>query len=336
MNSPQLLVIDQDAVVQQAAETTLKPLGFEVTSVGDGLSALDVALASPPDIILADYRMEGINIFRFFEKLKQKHASKTIALLLLVNPEEVYDELTLRLVGVSDFLRKPLAPQELLERVKRYAPIPASVPSAMPSALGSENDAVKIEDLLGWSQPSGTSPFSELAQEQPAGIDLSLELPPNSPGMTEDDPFLDRNETTPTDFLSPPFDEAGETVEKSAPIASAEPATTTAGSPFAPPVDHDNAFDSVDRPFPLSPASPVTATPDHSTNGLSKPPKEFVDRLAKDIVEKVAWDVIPGLAQQSLEPIIKAVVERIVWETVPTIAETAIKQEIERLKRDNA
>jgi hypothetical protein len=52
-------------------------------------------------------------------------------------------------------------------------------------------------------------------------------------------------------------------------------------------------------------------------------------------VEKVAWDLIPGLAQQSLEPIIKAVVERIVWETVPTIAETIIRQEIERLKNDN-
>jgi len=331
MNGPQLLVIDQDVVVQHAAETTLKPQGFEVTLVGDGLSALDVALATPPDVILADYRMEGVNIFRFFEKLKQKHASKTIALLLLVNPEEVYDELTLRLVGVSDFLRKPLDPQELLERVKRYAPIPAFVPSA----LGSESDPVKIEDLLGWPQPSGTSPFSELSQDQPAGIDLSLELPANSLGMTEDDPFLDRNEVTPTDFLSPPSDQAGETIARSAPIGSVEPATTTETSPFPPPVRHDNAFDLLDRPFPLSPASPATATPDDSTNGLSKQPKEFVDRLAKDIVEKVAWDVIPGLAQQSLESIIKAVVERIVWETVPTIAETAIKQEIERLKRDN-
>lgn len=335
MNSPQLLVIDQDAVVQHAVETTLKPQGFEVTLVGDGLSALDVALAAPPDVILADYRMDGINIFRFFEKLKQKHASKTIALLLLVNPGEVYDELTLRLVGVSDFLRKPLDPQELSERVRRYAPIPASVPSAEPSATSSEGAAVKIEDLLGWSQPSGASPFSELSQEQPAGIDLSLELPANSFGATEDDSFLDHNEATPTDFLSLPSDQAGEAVDRETPIEAAEPSTATGTSPLPPPADLDDVFGPVGRSFPSPPTGPTTTTTEQSTNGLSAQPRELVDRLAKDIVEKVAWDLIPGLAQQSLEPIIKAVVERIVWETVPTIAETIIKQEIERLKNDN-
>src|SRR3990170_4013398 len=162
MNSPQLLVIDQDAVVQHAVETTLKPQGFEVTVVGDGLSALDVALAAPPDVILADYRMDGINIFRFFEKLKQKHVLKTVALLLLVSPTEVYDELTLRLVGVSDFLRKPLNVQELLDRVKRYVPTPATVPSATPPVKSpkTKGDEVNIEDIMGWSRPSGASPFS--------------------------------------------------------------------------------------------------------------------------------------------------------------------------------
>ncbi len=334
MNSPQLLVIDQDTVVQHAVETTLKPQGFEVTLVGDGLSALDVALATPPDVILADYRMEGMNIFRFFEKLKQKHASRAIALLLLVNPGEVYDELTLRLVGVSDFLRKPLDSHELIERVKRYAPIPASVPSAAPSAGNSEGDVVKIEDLLGWSHPSGISPFSELSQEQPAGIDVSLEPPSNSPGMPEDDSFLDRNEITPTDFLSGPSEQAGATADRGTTSELADSATPTEAAPFPPPVEMDDPFGSVDRPLPVSPTNPTPAA-EHSTNGLSKQPKELVDRVAKDLVEKVAWDVVPGLAQQSLEPIIKAVVERIVWETVPTIAEAAIKQEIERLKNDN-
>ena len=61
----------------------------------------------------------------------------------------------------------------------------------------------------------------------------------------------------------------------------------------------------------------------------------MVDRVAKDVVEKVAWELLPGLAQQSMERIIQDVVERVVWEAVPSIAETVIKQEIERLKKDN-
>jgi hypothetical protein len=53
------------------------------------------------------------------------------------------------------------------------------------------------------------------------------------------------------------------------------------------------------------------------------------------VVEKVAWDLVPGLAKESVERVITAVVERVVWDIVPTIAESIIKQEIDRLTRDN-
>ena len=284
MSVPRLLVIDQDPSVQHAVETALSPHGFEVTAVGDGLSALDVAFATAPDIILADFRMDGINIFRFFEKLKQKNVLKTVALLLLVSPTEVYDELTLRLVGVSDFLRKPLNAQEILDRVKRYVPTPAAVPSAPPPVKSPKGNEVNIEDIMGWSQPSTASPFSELSQERSGGIDLSIE-PPAAPETAEDTLFLERNEVTPSDFLSPPADE--HTVVAPADRA-APPAPPTAGE--------------------RTPG--LTERPSGSTNGSPGLARDTVDRVAKDIVEKVAWDLLPGLAQQSMERIIKDVVER--------------------------
>ena len=305
MSVPRLLVIDQDPSVQHAVETALSPHGFEVTAVGDGLSALDVALATAPDIILADFRMDGINIFRFFEKLKQKNVLKTVALLLLVSPTEVYDELTLRLVGVSDFIRKPLNAQELLDRVKRYVPTPAAVPSATPPVKSPKGDEVNIEDIMGWSRPSTASPFSELSQERSGGIDLSIEPPAAAPETAEDTLFLERNEVTPSDFLSPPADE--HTI-----VAPAAAAAPTAGE--------------------RTPG--LTDRPSGAPNGSSGLAHDMVDRVAKDVVEKVAWELLPGLAQQSMERIIKDVIERVVWEAVPSIAETAIKQEIERLKKD--
>jgi len=319
MSVPRLLVIDQDPSVQHAVETALSPHGFEVTTVGDGLSALDVALATAPDIILADFRMDGINIFRFFEKLKQKNVLKTVALLLLVSPTEVYDELTLRLVGVSDFLRKPLNTQELLDRVKRYVPTPAAVPSATPPVKSPKGDEVNIEDIMGWSRPSTASPFSELSQERSSGIDLSIEPPAAAPETAEDTLFLERNEVTPSDFLSPPADE--HTIV--APAAAAAPDTADRAQPGAPPTAGERTPGLTDRPS-------------GAPNGSSGLAHDMVDRVAKDVVEKVAWELLPGLAQQSMERIIKDVVERVVWEAVPSIAETAIKQEIERLKKDNS
>lgn len=332
MNAPSLLVIDQDTAVQHAVETALNGQGFEVSAVGDGLSALDIALATVPDIILADYRMAGMNVIRFFEKLKQKNTIKHIALLLLVNPSDVYDELTLRLVGVSDFIRKPLDPQELINRVKRYAPVPAHVPSATPTVRSpeAEGEPMKIEDLLGWPQPSAPSPFSELSQEQPAGFDLSLDPVAAEPATSDDTLFLDRAENTPTDFLSPSFEDhpspsledSLNTLDPPETSAHAAPVSSTSFEEFAPPFrgTASGTADSASTPAPI--------------NGGAAPPKDLVERLTRDVVEKIAWEIVPGLAQQTLQQIVKTVVERVVWDTVPTIAEHAIKQEIERLKAD--
>ena len=315
MSAPRLLVIDHDPSVQRAVETTLGAEGCEVTAVGDGLTALDVALATTPDLILADYRMEGTNIFRFLEKLKQKNVLKNVALLLLVNPGDVYDELTLRLVGVTDFLRKPLNPKEMIDRVKRYNPIPTTVPAApmaSSSAPAAEPAAPKVEDLLGWSQDAA-SPFSELSQDR-VGFEFSLPAADASSGALDTTQFLDRNELTPTDHPTG----IGETEEPFAAL----PERALTPEPSA--------------PAPVTNSRPFTRT---EASGSSLPPQQAVEGAAREIarnaVEKVAWEVVPGLAKQSLERVISEVVERIVWDVVPAIAEAAVKREIERLTRDH-
>lgn len=331
MSAPRLLIIDHDPAVQRAVESTLGAEGCEVTAVGDGLTALDVALATAPDVILADYRMEGTNIFRFLEKLKQKNVLKNVALLLLVNPGDVYDELTLRLVGVTDFLHKPLNPKETIDRVKRYSPIPAPVP-ASPAAASSaaEPPPAKIEDLLGWSQDA-PSPFSELSQDRSTGFDFSSPAAELSSEGLDTTQFLDRNELTPSDNL---------TVAEDAEQAF----TGLQDTPFIP------SLDAAEPSRPASsavstPAETPTAAPLHKSligmerNGSTSRSSETVAGMATDAareaVEKVAWDVVPGLAKESLERVVKEVVERIVWDVVPQIAEAAIKKEIERLTRDN-
>lgn len=324
MSTPRLLVIDHDPAVQRAVEAALGAEGCEVTAVGDGLTALDVALATAPDVILADYRMEGTNIFRFLEKLKQKNVLKNVALLLLVNPGDVYDELTLRLVGVTDFLRKPLNPKETIDRVKRYSPIPTSVaaaPAPVPASsatAAAEPVSAKIEDLLGWSQDA-PSPFSELSQDRSTGFDFSLPVsdgPSDGLNTTE---FLDRNELTPSDQPTPAAERAFAEIsnDPQREIDSAEPRFSPAALPAETP-----------------PAAHTAAT----RNGNTLPPQSALEDtsrdIAREIVEKVAWEVVPGLAKESLERVVHEVVERIVWDVVPAVAEAAIKREIERLTRD--
>ncbi|MFZ5861622.1 MAG: response regulator [Nitrospirota bacterium] len=336
MSTSRLLVIDHDSAVQQAVESALNPEGFDVTAVADGLSALDLALASPPDVILAEYRMEGVNVFRFIEKLKHKSALNGVALLLLVNPADTYDELTLRLVGVTEFLRKPLNPKELLDRVKRYRPFAIPVPAA-PAAMNTvHSEPQPVEDLLGWSQDASPSPFSELSQDQSTGLDFGLAPPDQSAsaaGSADATEFLERNEVTPSEHPAAVSDteQAFADLAQGA-LAAPEPA-------FADPTD--SLFPQAESPRPASAPVPDTAhrPAEHTGNGSLPVQPEVIERLAHDVaqqaVERVAWDVVPDLAKQSLERIVTAVVERVVWDVVPAIAEAAVKQEIERLTRDN-
>jgi len=311
MTSPRLLLIDRDPAVQQTVETGFSNDGFEVTVVDDGLSALDAALATTPDVILADYRMDGINVFRFLEKLKQKNVLKTSALVLLIHPGDTYDELTLRLVGVSDFVTKPVKGQELLDRVRRYVPAPTPVVSQHVEPPG-DDGPVQIEDLLGWSPGASASPFSELSEEQ-SGFDLSAEAMNPSPAAVEEPFAFDQNEDTPTGVSEPVLEEP------------------TPGAPV------DLLPDTVSSDTPVRTSSvPVSGGLDHEGSGTPGPVpgRDQVERLARDVVEKIAWEVVPELADRALERIVKTIVERVVWETVPTIAEAAIKAEIERLKAE--
>jgi CheY-like chemotaxis protein len=275
MSAPRLLVIDHDPSVQRAVEATLGAEGCEVTAVGDGLTALDVALATTPDLILADYRMEGTNIFRFLEKLKQKNVLKNVALLLLVNPGDVYDELTLRLVGVTDFLRKPLNPKEMIDRVKRYNPIPAPVPAApMASASAPQPAPPKIEDLLGWTQDA-PSPFSELSQDRSTGFDFSLPVADSSSGALDTTQFLDRNELTPTDHPTPGSD-------------TEEALTELSDRPFTPEMDAADLRGSASVPRPTEPAASASAAPSRplagaGRSGTTLPPQQAIESVARDI-----------------------------------------------------
>jgi CheY-like chemotaxis protein len=336
MSEPRLLLIDHDAAVQQAVEAALGPEGFEVTAVGDGLTALDMALASAPDVILAEYRMEGINVFRFIEKLKHKNALNGVALLLLVSPGDTYDELTLRLVGVTDFLRKPLSPKEMLDRVKRYRPVPIPVPAAPAHTKTAEPEPQKVEDLLGWSHDAAPSPFSELSQDRSTGLDFSLAAADQLESATSSADaieFLDRNEITPS--VHPTV--VNDTEQTFADLAQS---ALTAASPASAGLS-DALFAQTESP-PATPVPPVAMaqpTAERTGSERSRLQPEAVERLTQDIahqvVEQVAWDVVPDLAKQSLERIVTTVVERVVWDIVPTIAEAAVKQEIERLTRDN-
>jgi hypothetical protein len=169
-----------------------------------------------------------------------------------------------------------------------------------------------------------------LSQDRSTGFDFSSPAAELSSGGLDTTQFLDRNEMTPSDNLTI----ADNTEQAFAGLQH---------SPFLPEADAAEPKRS-STTVPTQPEGPIPALASQpptgsERNGNTSPSPEMVEGMAKDaarqVVEKVAWDVVPGLAKESLERVVQEVVERIVWDVVPQIAEAAIKKEIERLTRDN-
>ncbi|MFQ5542839.1 MAG: response regulator [Nitrospiria bacterium] len=164
-----VLLADENLAVQKLVELTLHREGMEVISADNGLSALDLALKWPPDIILADFNLEGLSFRQFHQKVKQKESLKEIPVIVLVNSTEIYDAGELKSQGVYLILKKPIDAEQLASEVGRMMAPPekreedpeAQEASSLPEHFSETEESLKIEELLGWASPEGERNESE-------------------------------------------------------------------------------------------------------------------------------------------------------------------------------
>ncbi len=85
---------------------------------------------------------------------------------------------------------------------------------------------------------------------------------------------------------------------------------------------------------PVSPAE-IAAAASATTQPLSPAVQQlaFDGRALQDALEKVAWEAFGSLSEQLVGGILKQI-EQVAWETIPKLAERLIREEIERLQRD--
>ncbi len=113
-----LLVVDDVAVNRSLLVELLHPLGFDLAEAPDGETALPLIAAQPPDGLIVDLRMPGIDGLELTRRLRETHGRgpKVIlmsASVLAFDPQVAFD------AGCDDFLPKPFRESDLLERLGR-------------------------------------------------------------------------------------------------------------------------------------------------------------------------------------------------------------------------
>lgn len=112
-----ILAVDDTPDNLILVQTILESEGFEMDLVADGISALEQIIQSPPDLILLDVMMPGIDGYEVTRRIRNNPGLPYIPILLITafTESSVVEGLD---AGADDFIRKPFDTDELLARVR--------------------------------------------------------------------------------------------------------------------------------------------------------------------------------------------------------------------------
>ena len=116
---PLILIADDDPLLVAILRRYLQPIGSDVVSVSDGVSALAFIEREAPDIVVLDSMMPGMSGGEVLLRLKAQgllDRLKVVVLTALSQEEHVLSALRL---GAADFIAKPFSPDELVLRIRR-------------------------------------------------------------------------------------------------------------------------------------------------------------------------------------------------------------------------
>ncbi len=115
---PLILIIDDNVNNIRLARKHLNDNGLEVMMARDGLSGLERAKSTQPDLILLDIMMPEIDGFETCQLLKENPLTVNIPIIFMTAVDNVADKVKGFEVGGVDYVTKPVEMNELLARVK--------------------------------------------------------------------------------------------------------------------------------------------------------------------------------------------------------------------------
>ena len=118
-----VLVIDDNPTNLTLLSDSLTGFGFTVLLKKDGEKALDLIQRKPPDIILLDVLMPGIDGFEVCRRLKASDASKQIPVIFMTALSDTVDKVKGFELGAVDYITKPFEQEEVLARIKTHLTI---------------------------------------------------------------------------------------------------------------------------------------------------------------------------------------------------------------------
>jgi len=117
-NNVKVLLVDDNPMVLGMLRGALAPLAI-VSTATDSADALVKAIDDPPDLLVSDYRMPGMDGRQLVERLRSRPAMAGLSVILLATKADITEKLSAQDHPVDDFVEKPFFLKEATQRIKR-------------------------------------------------------------------------------------------------------------------------------------------------------------------------------------------------------------------------
>ena len=115
MSGELILLVDDEPNIVELARLYLEREGFRVSSVGDGLAALEKVESEQPALMVLDLMLPGLDGYEVCRRVRSK---SDLPIIMVTARDDDIDKIIGLELGADDYLTKPFNPRELVARVK--------------------------------------------------------------------------------------------------------------------------------------------------------------------------------------------------------------------------
>ncbi|HVS02214.1 MAG TPA: response regulator [Thermoanaerobaculia bacterium] len=118
MARPRIAIVEDETALVDVLQYNLERGGFEVVTFTRGDEAWEGLRASPPDLVLLDLMLPGLDGLELARLLKREAATSQVPVLMLTARSEEVDRIVGLELGADDYITKPFSPREVMLRIK--------------------------------------------------------------------------------------------------------------------------------------------------------------------------------------------------------------------------
>ena len=118
MSRPLVLLVEDEADIRELVSYNLARAGYDVTGVVTGEEALAAAETDPPDLVVLDLMLPGMDGLTVCQRLKKDPKTDSIPIVMLTAKGEESDIIRGLNFGADDYVTKPFSPRVLIARVQ--------------------------------------------------------------------------------------------------------------------------------------------------------------------------------------------------------------------------